>query len=175
MATSQQISKQQAEARWPVRGDGTASFAVIDYFDDFEGPNPHAFLSNFYEGAPVDLDGLIWPTTEHYYQAQKAHHREQAEAIRQAAGPGKAKQMGRRCKLRPDWEAVKINVMLKAVRAKFGQHPSLGAQLIATGEALLVEGNTWEDRIWGCVDGEGENLLGLILMLVRAELRLQSV
>ena len=146
---------------------------VIDYFDSFEGPNEHAFLSNFYEGAPLDLDGKIWATAEHYFQAQKARSEYQVEAIRCASSPGKAKQMGRRCTLRADWEAVKVDVMLCAVRAKFGQHADLGDALIATGDALLVEGNTWDDRIWGVVDGEGENMLGLSLMLVRAELRLR--
>lgn len=80
--------------------------------------------------------------------------------------------MGRRVKLRPDWEQVKTAVMEEVVRAKFTQNPDLAALLLSTGDAELIEGNTWGDTCWG-VDlrtGRGENRLGRILMKVRAEL-----
>ena len=161
--------------RWPIhRRDQDhvgEDVTVIDYFDDFEGPNEHAFLSNVY-ASRVQIGNFEFPTVEHYFQGMKPTSDKQRDAIRLASSPGKAKAMGRRCKLRPDWELVKVDVMLRGVRSKFGQHPDLADKLIATGDAMLVEGNTWGDRVWGCVDGEGENLLGLILMLVRAELRL---
>ena len=55
--------------------------------------------------------------------------------------------------------------------AKFTQNEELKSRLLATGTHLLEEGNTWGDKIWGTVDGEGENHLGKILMRVRKELR----
>ena len=61
--------------------------------------------------------------------------------------------------------------MEEIVRAKFGQNPVLADKLLATGDTLLIEGNTWGDKFWG-VDtrvGQGENHLGKILMKVRAE------
>ena len=159
--------------RWITNADRPEEGApIIDYFDDFQGPNEHAFLSNFYP-APVQIGAFEYPTTEHYFQAMKAVDAIGRERIRLADNPGLAKSLGRTCALRPDWEIVKVDVMLRGVRSKFGQHPDLADKLIATGDALLVEGNTWDDRIWGVVDGEGENMLGLILMLVRAELRLR--
>ena len=63
--------------------------------------------------------------------------------------------------------------MEEIVRAKFTQNPKLGEQLLSTGNADLIEGNTWNDRYWG-VDvrsGAGENHLGKILMKVRSELQ----
>ena len=50
---------------------------------------------------------------------------------------------------------------------KFSTNPELAAKLIATGDALLVEGNWWHDTFFGVCDGKGENHLGLILMRVR--------
>ena len=89
--------------------------------------------------------------------------------------PSASKKLGRRVKLRPDWEEVKVGLMEEIVRAKFTQNEELKALLLATGEAYLEEGNTWHDTCWG-VDaktGEGQNHLGKILMKVRDELKEQ--
>lgn len=74
--------------------------------------------------------------------------------------------------MRPDWELVKYDVMYEVCMAKFTQNPDLLSKLLATGDAELIEGNTWGDRVWG-VDihrGIGENHLGKILMRIRSEL-----
>jgi len=57
------------------------------------------------------------------------------------------------------------------LRLKFTKHESLKEKLLATGDEELVEGNDWNDRVWGKVDGVGENHLGRLLMKIRAELR----
>jgi ribA/ribD-fused uncharacterized protein len=85
--------------------------------------------------------------------------------------PGEAKKEGGKLARRPDWEQVKFQVMEDCVRYKFAHHPELKAQLLATGDAELIEGNDWGDKIWGVFHGEGENRLGKILMKIRAELR----
>jgi ribA/ribD-fused uncharacterized protein len=131
----------------------------------------HGYLSNFAEYA-IQLDGNRWPTSEHYFQAQKFAHEEQREAIRKARTPMMAAKMGRdrKRKLRADWESIKSSVMLKAVRAKFTQHEELRSLLLATGDAKLVE-HTENDDYWGDGgNGRGRNRLGQILMQVRAEL-----
>src|SRR5687767_15710527 len=101
---------------------------------------PYGEFSNFAPFA-FELKGKQWPTSEHYFQAQKFAGTEHAEAIRQTRSPMIAARMGRdRAKpLRRDWEAVKDDVMREAVRAKFTQHPELLALLLATGDAHLVE------------------------------------
>jgi ribA/ribD-fused uncharacterized protein len=75
--------------------------------------------------------------------------------------------------MRPDWEAVKDDVMRSVVRAKFTQHPELKQTLLSTGSANIVE-HTANDSYWGDGgDGSGRNMLGRILMEVREELRTQ--
>jgi len=89
--------------------------------------------------------------------------------------PSEAKRLGRRVRLRSDWEQVKYDVMLDVVRAKFNQHPDLAQKLLATGDEELVEGNDWGDTYWGVCNGRGKNMLGKILMRVRAELRGENI
>ena len=73
--------------------------------------------------------------------------------------------------LRSDWEEIKYDIMYEVCKAKFTQHPDLAQKLLDTGDEMLVEGNTWGDKVWGQVKGEGQNMLGQILMRIRDELR----
>ncbi len=129
-------------------------------------------LSNFARYA-IQLRGKRWPTSEHYFQAQKFAAARDREEIRTASTPMLAARMGRdrKRKLRRDWERVKVGVMREAVEAKFRQHAELSALLLATGDAVLVE-HTENDEFWGDGgDGSGRNELGRILMAVREQLR----
>jgi ribA/ribD-fused uncharacterized protein len=130
----------------------------------------HTPLSNFYSWR-MAVDGFEYDTVEHYFQCMKAASVEDAENIRTATTPGEAKRLGRRCKMRQDWEAIKIPVMRRALLHKFELNNEMGEYLLATGDAWLVEGNTWGDRFWGAVNGVGDNWLGTLLMARRAELR----
>lgn len=129
-------------------------------------------FSNF-SAHSVFLKGKRWPTTEHYFQAQKFPDTPHEEEVRMAKKPMLAASMGRDRKrpLRSDWESVKDAIMLEAVRAKFTQHEELTAILLGTGDALLIE-HTANDNYWADGgDGSGKNRLGEILMQVREELR----
>jgi N-glycosidase YbiA len=129
-------------------------------------------LSNF-APYPITLKGEDWPTTEHYFQAQKFIDVRDQEEIRSANTPMLAARWGRdqRRKLRRDWERVKLGVMRDAVEAKFRQHEDLRALLLGTGDAMLIE-HTEDDDFWGDGgDGSGRNELGCILMAVRQRLR----
>jgi len=129
-------------------------------------------FSNFSRHS-IFLKGKRWPTTEHYFQAQKFSGTEHEEEIRKASKPMLAASMGRQRKrpLRRDWESVKDSIMLDAVRAKFTQHEELKLILLGSGDAVLVE-HTANDSYWGDGgDGSGKNMLGIILMRVREELR----
>jgi ribA/ribD-fused uncharacterized protein len=132
----------------------------------------YGYFSNF-SPHPITLKGKSWPTSEHYFQAQKFSGTSHEEEIRQTSSPMSAARLGRdrQKPLRSDWEQVKDEIMLKAVRAKFTQHPDLRAKLLATGNAELVE-HTKNDAYWGDGgDGTGKNMLGRILMKVREELQ----
>src|SRR5206468_9233936 len=111
---------------------------------------PYGCFSNF---APygILMDGLWWPTVEHYFQAQKFAGSEHAEAIRQARSPMQAARMGRSHQrpLRSDWEAVKDDIMRAAVRQKFTTHAAIRAVLLGSGDELIIE-KTTRDYYWGC-------------------------
>ena len=122
---------------------------------------------------PITLKGNVWPTSEHYFQAQKFAGTEHEEAVRLAKTPKLAANLGRSRErpLRPDWERVKDAVMEEAVRAKFTQHADLRRILLETGDAEIVEHRA-RDSYWGDgPDGSGKNMLGRMLMRVRDELR----
>ena len=121
---------------------------------------------------PIQLDGKMWHTTEHYFQAQKFADQQYQEKIRAERSPMIAARLGRdrKQKLRHDWESVKNNVMKKALVAKFTQHEDLKTLLISTGDAKLIE-HTVNDAYWGDGgDGKGQNFLGRLLMQVRDEI-----
>jgi ribA/ribD-fused uncharacterized protein len=133
---------------------------------------PYGEFSNF-APYPIQLKGRRWPTSEHYFQAQKFAGTAHEEAIRLAKSPMVAARMGRNRKLplRRDWENAKDNIMREALRAKFSQHPDLRSMLLGTAEAKLVE-HTENDSYWGDGgDGRGKNRLGQLLMELRSELR----
>ncbi len=122
---------------------------------------------------PVTMKKKRWPTTEHYFQAQKFTDKKDQEAVRKANSPMLAARMGRdrKRKLRRDWESAKVNIMREAVHAKFTQHDELRELLLSTGDAKIVE-HTENDNYWGDGgDGRGKNMLGRVLMDVRRLLR----
>lgn len=76
--------------------------------------------------------------------------------------------------IREDWAEIKWNVMYDLVWQKFSQNEPLRAQLLATKNAEIIEGNTWGDVYWGICEGKGENHLGKILMKIREKLLKQE-
>lgn len=122
----------------------------------------------------ADVGDRVFQTarsSEHIFQAEKATHAESWLWV-MAAGDGyEAKRRGRMVELRADWEAVKYDAMVAAVRAKIGQCPVARRVLLSTGDRRIEEGNWWEDRIWGVCppgSGDGDNWLGEVLMAERA-------
>lgn len=130
----------------------------------------YAFLSNFYL-CPVMFEGDLYPSSEHAFQAAKTHDPMLRSRIASQRKPHHAKQVGRSVLLREDWNEVRVGIMTDILRDKFTRNPKLRAKLLATGNAELVEGNTWGDTFWGVCDHRGENKLGHALMRVRSELR----
>lgn len=131
----------------------------------------NGFLSNFYP-SPIELDGRLWPTVEHYYQAAKTFDHAYAEKVRLAPNPDEAKRLGNapECVLRPDWGSFKVEAMWKALEAKFTQHADLGGRLLETGGAVLME-DSKKDYYWGVgADGTGKSMLGRLLMELRSKL-----
>lgn len=134
------------------------------------------WLSNFWE-APIYIAGILYPSTEHLFQASKTFSSDEFKEIVQARTCGVAKRLGAKVTLRPDWEEAKLMSMRYATILKYTQHPDLGRKLVSTGDEEIVEYNTWHDNIWGvctcenCAEKVGQNHLGKTLMEVRTILR----
>ena len=143
-----------------------------DAITSFRGE--YAFLSNFYAHA-VEIDGDIYPTNEHAFQALKTDDPAERQKVREAKTPASAKSLGKRVTLREGWDTLRFEAMERVVRVKFAD-PELAEMLRATGEGELIEGNAWRDTTWGCVLGKdgtwkGRNELGKTLMRLRDELK----
>lgn len=144
----------------------------MNIIDDF---HEYPFLSNF-SPHRVWFDGILWPTAEHAYQAEKTSSSFEKQKILECKTPGTAKRMGRMISLREErenWDSIKLQTMFAIVKAKFEQNPEITKKLTELRDFWLIEGNNWGDKFWGCVkvDGEwvGENHLGIILMDIRDE------
>ena len=129
-------------------------------------------LSNFH-WSPFLLDDKMWPTVEHYFQAQKfPADPELQERIREAKSALSAKRLGRTKTMafRNDWNTIRDNVMYTGIKAKFQQNPVLATLLAGTGRAWLIE-KASRESYWGSgPNGCGKNKTGHILMRVRLEL-----
>lgn len=138
--------------------------------DSFNGE--YYFLSNYYY-SPIVFEGIHYPTVEHAFQAAKTLNNNKRLEIAKMRTPGQAKKAGRTISLRPDWEEIKFDVMKKCVKSKFEDY-DLRNRLLSTGDVELIEGNWWNDTVWGVCNGIGQNNLGKILMEVRDEIRRQN-
>ena len=133
---------------------------------------PYGVFSNF-SPHPIELDDHLWPTVEHYYQAQKfvgmpAGERHMAE-IRRAPTAYDARRLGidPSRPLRPDWDEVRLGVMWRAIQSKFDSYGVLEELLLSTGDEEIAENSPY-DSFWGLgPNGDGENRFGHMLMRLR--------
>ena len=151
---------------------------IIDKFDGTE----YGFLSNFHP-CEFEYKGITYKHSEGAFQAQKTLDEKERQYIATLSAGESKRACGRRglkgfkINFRTDWEQVKDQVMYEVVTEKFKQNPDLKDKLLATGDAMLIEGTTWHDNYWGnctcarCKNITGRNQLGLTLMRVREELR----
>lgn len=158
--------------------------------------DPYGYCSNFSRHSTA-LDGDVWQTSEHYFQAMKSLDPDVRKMIREKTSPGRAAYLGRTTLLRRDWdwllddtrlslppywvadrpasnphiERVKDLVMWRILVAKFTQHADIGKHLVDTRNAILVEAAD-SDPYWGWGASRiGLNKLGFMLMGVRALLQ----
>ncbi|AWB69055.1 DUF1768 domain-containing protein [Saccharobesus litoralis] len=137
-------------------------FSMNDAAHDWSRTSNHAF----------ELEGVNWPSVEHYYQAMRFSDESYREQIRQA-DLKQAIKLGKAWfkKKRSDWKKVETVVMTRALYTKFKTHPELSDSLLATGEEKLIESSLY-DHFWGCGrDQRGDNHYGQVLMNIRAKLR----
>ena len=123
--------------------------------------------------SPVNVNGKVYPTLEHYFQAMKFPSEPAwQETIRVAQTPQMARLLGSQKDhtMDPDWDNNKEKVILTGLRAKFQQNSGLLETLKSTGKRPLIESSV--DTYWGKgPTGKGKNRYGKILEQVREELR----
>lgn len=120
-----------------------------------------------------DLEGVHWPSVEHYFQAMKFEDPGEREKVRLADHPKRARRLGRRrfVRIRRDWSKVRRVVMTRAIYTKCRTHPDVAQRLLDTDDRPLVE-TTQYDYFWGFGrDRRGSNVYGAVLMDVRKKLQ----
>ena len=131
---------------------------------------PFRFLSNFHF-VDIEWNGIIFPTTEHAYQAAKSNNPDDWKIFANLVKPRDARILGQTIPLDPEWHTrIKFEVMYAINKTKYS-NPELRQMLLDTGDAYLEETNHWNDTCWGVCNGIGENYLGLLLMQIRDELK----
>lgn len=135
---------------------------IINRFD-----GKYSWLSNFYT-CKIKVDNIWFSSVENAYQASKEIiPKDRLKYV--AVSAAEAKKLGKKAKLRHNWDEIKLNIMEELIRRKF-KNPDLKQKLLDTGNFELVEGNCWGDTYWGVCNGVGKNHLGKILMKVREEI-----
>ncbi len=158
----------------------------MSYINSFRGR--YGFLSNFYP-CVIEHKGIVYPSVEHYYVALKVTGMQfidgvyytapdLRELIARIADAGDVKKLGKRVKVRSDWDEKKLGFMEWGIREKF-KDSNLSEMLLSTDNLELIEGNNWHDNFWGSCschkcNNKGENNLGKILMKIREELKQQN-
>ena len=141
----------------------------MNKIDSFSGE--YKFLSNFYPCKyGIKLDNSVYPSVEHAYQAAKTLDKTDRKNFLHCK-PGEAKRLGKKLKIRNDWEKIKINLMYLLNKQKYLKDSSLKEKLLNTQDLELIEGNDWGDTFWGVYNNKGRNELGKILMKIRNELK----
>lgn len=141
-----------------------------------------ACLSQWFP-ADFEIDGINYPTTEHFMMAEKTrlfNDQDMLKNILECKTPKEAKALGRKVQNfeTAAWQKHCTDIVVKANLAKFSDNPGFADWLVATTPKVLVEASMW-DRIWGIgmvasAPGaqdpkrwKGRNLLGFALMEVR--------
>ena len=147
---------------------------ILQEHEDIYGfKNEYRWLSNFYKlQEPIDLYGCVFYYTENLYQAFKCNKADDF-ILMASLTPGEAKRFGKRVELNPDFEANKLSIMKQILDIKFRQE-YFKRRLLATGNCLIFEENSWKDFFWGCQNGIGENHLGKIIMEIREDLKKET-
>ncbi len=134
---------------------------------------PYGALSNLYKREFM-YEGEVFPTAEHAYQAGKARKVAVRKWLMAAPSPSLLAMAAHGLyvwDVAPDWSTLKFDRMRGVLLAKFTQHQDLKDLLVGTGTMRLVESatvNNAVNRLWGEVNGVGQNMLGQLLMEVRS-------
>lgn len=132
----------------------------------------YAFLSNAYN-CKIEFNGLVYNNADAAYEAQKCLDKSIMNKFTRLSS-AKARAKGRNLPENEEFEYDKVNILYKIVLAKFKQNEDLKRKLLDTGDAELINNNTFRDEIYGVYNGKGMNILGKTLELVRSILKIEG-
>jgi ribA/ribD-fused uncharacterized protein len=136
---------------------------------------------------PIQISDVKYPTVEHYFQVQKAKEfgdKEIEDKMMETPSSKAVKALGKKVKnfQKEIWDEKRQEIMMRAVRAKFTQHPELQKQLLETGDREIGDADA-RDSFWGIGTSEntekskdpskwkGQNKLGKLLMALRDDFK----
>lgn len=139
--------------------------------------DPFGFLSNFYK-CNILIDNKIWTTSEHYFQAMKFNDISIQDTIRKIDSPKNAKNASKYFQKFSShyigdsiWSTKRLEVMRFVILEKFKQNSNLRQWLINT-DPYIIQEDSPKDNFWGIgKNGDGANMLGIILMETRDKLK----
>lgn len=135
---------------------------IKGFFGDYR------WLSNFHE-CKIKHNNNIYPSVENLYQAFKCVDINDMNKFVNIT-PKEAKQLGKKIKMRSDWDMIKLKIMEQLIRYKFTKNDQLKQKLIDTKDYYIEETNNWNDTFWGVCNNIGDNHLGKIIMKIRDEI-----
>lgn len=152
---------------------------LAEKFDEFIGFYPREFFvfDNF-SSFRVLVDGVLYCTVEHAYQAIKFLETapEIAKQITECYSAHEAQKIAyaNKDKQRKDWDDIKLQVMEKLLRLKLEQNPYVKKKLLLTGDLRICEDSP-KDSFWGIgKNRDGRNELGKLWMKLREEVKQQN-
>lgn len=147
----------------------------------------YSCLSNFHTHNPITIRlpfdkpysyEFASNNIETLFQAAKTTNLHQIKQVVACSSPGQAKRLGRKVKLREDWEEIKEKVMFDLILAKFESCKEFRDTLINSDQdKYIVEMNSWGDKEWGVSTKDfcGNNKLGKLLMKLRRLYNINAV
>ena len=144
--------------------------------------DPYGWLGNM-SPYPIMYMGNVWRTSEALFQALRTDDYGVRELIRDEKSPMGAKMVAKKhaaARTVVPLSDEDLGLMTKVLRLKLEFHPQLKAELLATGDATLVEDCTarpqgtglfWGAELKGDGTWNGRNALGVLWMQLREELK----
>lgn len=159
--------------RTPADGPATSFAPAVHLYESYprertDDPGTVGLRNDY--PAPIDVDGVTYPSVAHAYWALSVTEEGTHHAVLAADTLYTARRIATRAARRPGWEHARTAVMAGLLRAKYTQHPDLAEILLATGDATVIYDDS-ASGFWGNATGQGRNWSGRLLELVRSELQ----
>jgi ribA/ribD-fused uncharacterized protein len=173
ISSMKKVANKKKSSSNATKKNVASSHDIIFYRAD---EKPYGAFSNLYR-REITFEGQVFATSEHAYQAGKARKKSVRDWILNAPTPGLVAMAAHGLytwDIVPNWAKIKFDRMRNVLRVKFTQHEDLRMLLLSTNDNRLVEAGRVDNavnRVWGEVNGKGQNMLGVLLMEIRTELR----